>query len=68
LATTMEVKVSVIDMDLFEDVVNIMKDMYEVADEDTKAVVDARMDKMNEKYSDRVLPMNVRADLSDVNK
>ena len=68
MATAMEVKVSVIDMDLFEDVVNIMKGMYEVADEDTKAVVDARMDKMNEKYSDRVLPMNVRADLSDVNK
>jgi len=63
LATTMEVKVSVIDMDLFEDVVNIMKDMYEVADEDTKAVVDARMDKMNEKYSDRVLLMNARVDL-----
>lgn len=59
MATAMEVKVSVIDMDLFEDVVNIMKDMYEVADEDTKAVVDARMDKMNEKYVDRVLPMTL---------
>jgi len=59
VATAMEVKVSVIDMDLFEDVVSIMKDMYEVADEDTRAVVDARTDKMNGKYVDRVLPMKL---------
>lgn len=59
MATAMEVKVSVIDMDLFEDVVNIMKDMYEVADVDTRAVVDIKLDKMNEKYVDRVLPMTL---------
>ena len=57
LATAMEVKVSVIDTDLFEDVLSIMRDMYEVADDDTKSIVDIKLDKMNEKYSDRVLPM-----------
>jgi len=59
LATAMEVKVSVIDTDLFEDVLSIMRDMYEVADDDTKSIVDIKLDKMNEKYSDRVLPMTL---------
>lgn len=60
MATSMEVKVSVIDTDLFEDVVNIMKDMYEVADEGTRAVVDIKLDKMNGKYVDRVLPTTLK--------
>lgn len=37
-----------------------MKDMYEVADEDTRAVVDIKLDKMNEKYVDRVLPTTLK--------
>lgn len=34
--------------------------MYEVADEDTKAVVDLKTDEMNEKYSERVLPIEIK--------
>ena len=34
-----------------------LSDVNEVADDDTKAIVDIKLDKINEKYSDRVLPM-----------
>lgn len=51
---SLKVNVSVTDTELFEDVVGIMKEMYDVLDEDSQAFIGVKLDRLNEKYKGKI--------------